>query len=392
MRKICIFTGTRAEYGLLKPLMKAILNDPELELQVLVSGMHLSPEFGLTYREIENDGFHISEKVEILLNSDSSASISKAVGLGLITFCDSLQRLRPDLLVILGDRFESFAAATTAMLSRIPIAHIHGGEATFGLIDEPIRHSITKMSHLHFTSTDEYRKRVIQLGEQPNRVFNVGALGIENIRSIKLLNKQELEESINFSMGEKCILLTFHPTTLEECTAETQFHALLDAIEKIDTLRIIFTKANADTNGRVINQLIDEYQRQHPDKAITFSSMGQLRYVSAMRLAQVVVGNSSSGIIEAPALKIPTVNIGDRQKGRMMPQSVINCQPNAEAIYASLCKALSAGFRRQIESQESPYEKLGTSQEIKKILKEFPLTGIIKKEFFNISMSDYADN
>ena len=383
MRKICVFTGTRAEYGILKPLLDRIRQDSELQLQLLVSGTHLSPEFGLSYQVIEEDGFNIDEKVEILTSSDSEIGMCKSSGLALIGFGEALSRQQPDLLVILGDRYEALSMATAAMICKIPIAHIHGGEASFGAIDESFRHAITKMSHLHFTSTNEYRKRVIQLGEQPDRVFHVGALGIENIHTMKLLSKNELEKSINFSLGEKCILLTYHPTTLEECTARAQFQELLRAIDEIDNLHIIFTKANADTGGRAINELIDEYQRRHPEKAIAFSSMGQLRYLSAMQHAQAVVGNSSSGIIEAPAFRVPTVNIGDRQKGRVMPESVICCGPEQCEISKALVKGLSSEFSQRIGNQENPYEKFGTSLEIKKTLKTFSLKNIVKKIFFD---------
>lgn len=384
MRKICVFTGTRAEYGLLTPLMREIADDPNLILQILVSGMHLSPEFGQTFRNIEADGFHITEKVEILLSSDSPTAISKSVGLGLISFSDALIRMQPDLLVILGDRFEAFAAAASAMLCRIPIAHIHGGEATYGLIDEPIRHSITKMSHLHFTSTAEYQKRVIQLGEHPDRVFNVGALGVEAIQNLTLLGKDSLEKQLHFSLQEPFIIVTFHPITLEYQSAGGQFKNLLKAINKFPKLKIIFTKANADTDGRIINQLIDEYQEQHREHSIAFSCMGQLRYLSAMKYAQAVVGNSSSGIIEAPSFNIPTINIGDRQKGRLMGTSIINCRPVAEEIEAALRLALSPEFSTALKTNKNPYEKAGTAMAIKEVIKRADLSDILKKEFYDL--------
>lgn len=384
MRKICVFTGTRAEYGLLKPLLDKISHDSDLHLQLLVSGAHLSPEFGLTYQIIEEEGFVIDEKVEMITSSDSKIGICKSAGLGLIGFGEALSRLQPDVLVILGDRYEALSIATAAMICNIPIAHIHGGESSFGAIDEAIRHSITKMSHLHFTSTDTYRKRVIQLGEHPDRVFNVGALGVENIQTIKLLGRKELEESIDFPLGDLCILVTFHPTTLENQTASEQVDNLLKALAKIEGLRVIFTKSNADSDGRVINFLIDAYHALHPDETRVFSSMGQLRYLSAMKHIQAVVGNSSSGIIEAPSFHLPTINIGDRQKGRVMAESIINCQPETGEILAALHKGLSAEFRNEQCKTDNPYEKKGTAAAIVTVLKECSLEHILKKEFFNL--------
>ncbi len=385
MHKICVFTGTRAEYGILKPLMSALLNDQGLELQILVSGAHLSPEFGFTYHGIEDDGFDINEKIEILLSSDSNTAISKSVGLGLINFCDSLSRLEPDLLIILGDRFEAFAMATAAMFSRVPVAHLHGGEATFGVIDESIRHSITKMSHLHFTSTEVYRHRVIQLGENPKRVFNVGALGAENIsNSIELLSRNDLVEIIGFSPTQPFILVTFHPVTLEDATAEKEFSELLLALAKFPEIKIIFTKANADTGGRSINRLIDQYVSEHPECCQSFISMGRRNYLSAMRYCRAVVGNSSSGIIEAPSFHIPTVNIGDRQQGRLQAESVINCKPVAEDIYQALNFAFAPDFQTRVLTVINPYEKADTTKRIIKVIRETDLSHIIKKEFYDI--------
>jgi len=258
LRKICVVTGTRAEYGLLFWLMKEIEKDDDLELQVVVTGMHLSPEFGLTYKEIEKK-FKIDKKIEMLLSSDTAVGISKSMGLAQISFAEAYEELRPDILVVLGDRYEIFSAASAAMIARIPIAHLHGGETTEGSFDEPIRHSITKMSHVHFTATEEYKNRVIQLGEHPRTVFNVGGLGIENIKRLKLLNKEEFEKSINFKLNQKNILVTFHSVTLESDTTREQFQALLDAVDWLEDTHIIFTKANSDTDGRIINQMIDKY-------------------------------------------------------------------------------------------------------------------------------------
>jgi len=396
MRKLCIFTGTRAEYGLLRPLMTKVEQEPELCLQILATGMHMSPEFGQTYKVIEQDGFSIDEKVEMLLSSDTSIGIAKAMGLGIISYIEALDRLSPDLVVILGDRFEGLACAQACMVSRLPIGHLHGGEATHGLIDEPIRHSITKMSHLHFTSCEQYRRRVIQLGEQPDRVFNVGAIGIENIRNMTLLSKLELEEEIGFDLGQRSFLVTFHPVTLEHAAAEEQFRNLLAAIDQViaearEDTKIIFTKANADTEGRIINQFIDSYAAENPNKAVAFTSMGQLKYLSAMQHCAAVVGNSSSGILEAPSFKVPTVNIGDRQKGRVRAESVIDCEPNVEAIKSSLKKALSEDFAQSLQWVISPYEQPDTVNQIVKVLKTADLGQIVKKEFYDLKENDFVE-
>lgn len=386
MRKICVFTGTRAEYGILKPLLNKIKKSRDMRLQILVSGMHLSPEFGLTYQEIENDGFAIDEKIEILLSSDSPQGIYKSAGLGIIGFGDALRRLAPDILLLLGDRFEAFSAAAAAMISRIPIAHVHGGETTFGAIDEPMRHAITKMSHLHFTSTEKYRQRVIQLGENPGRVFNVGALGVENIRTISLLDRRDLEKELAFSLNKPFVLVTFHPVTMEKDTAGKQFRELTSAFEKFPKLRIIFTKANADTEGRIINTEIDNYVASHPERSTAFTSMGQIRYLSAMRLCTAVVGNSSSGIIEAPSFGIPTINIGDRQKGRIRATSLIDCDPDQKSIVQALKTGLSASCQEKAKKTINPYAGTDTAKNITKIIKEFDLTDIVKKEFYDLPL------
>ncbi|MCT4619055.1 MAG: UDP-N-acetylglucosamine 2-epimerase [Marinisporobacter sp.] len=385
MKKVCVVTGTRAEYGLLKPLIEKISSDKELQLQLIVTGMHLSPEFGLTYREIENDGYRIDEKIEILLSSDTPIGICKSMGLAMISFAESYERLKPHMIVVLGDRFEIFSAVSAAMISRIPIAHISGGETTQGAIDESIRHSITKMSHLHFVATDEYRNRVIQLGENPNRVFNYGDTGVENIKQMKLLTKEELEKSIGFKLGSKTILLTFHPVTLESQTAKEQFQAILNALDEFKDLKIIFTKANADTDGRIINEMIDNYVEKNKYKAIAFTSMGQLRYLSAMKYVDAVVGNSSSGIVEAPSFKVPTINIGDRQKGRIQAKSIINCKPVKEDIAENLQRAFSKEFIQEIKNIKNPYEEGNTSDKIMQEIKIQLNKGIdLKKEFYDI--------
>jgi GDP/UDP-N,N'-diacetylbacillosamine 2-epimerase (hydrolysing) len=382
-KKICVVTGTRAEYGLLYWVMKSLQNDTDFILQLCVTGMHLSPEFGLTYRNIESDGFKIDKKIEMLLSSDTSVGISKSIALGVSGFSEALEELRPDLVLILGDRFEMLSVAIAATIARIPIAHCHGGESTEGLIDEPIRHAVTKMSHIHFTATEKYRQRVIQLGEQPQYVLNVGALGIENINRLKLLTREEFEKSIGFPLGKRNILVTFHPVTLENATAETQFNALSRALAELEETVIIFTKPNADTDGRVIIRLIDEFVSKYP-QAKSFVSLGQLRYLSALQFMDAVVGNSSSGLIEVPSFKTATINIGDRQRGRILADSVISCSPEYEHIKEALNRAFSGSFRATLSQVENPYGKDNSSEAIIKMLKATSFEGLVKKVFHEI--------
>lgn len=385
MKKICVITGTRAEYGLLKPLIQKINNDECLELQLVVTGMHLSPEFGLTYKEIEQDGFEITERNEMLLSSDTPNGITKSIGLGIIGFADIFTRLTPDMIVILGDRYEALAAATAAMIHRVPIAHIHGGEVTEGVIDESIRHAITKMSMLHFTSTETYRNRVIQLGEQPDRVFCVGALGVENIKTQKLMNKKELEDSICFKLDKPYIMVTFHPVTLENNTAKEQFENLLSVLDRMQEYQIIFTKANSDTDGRTINQRIDEYVSNNKKRAVAFISLGMVRYLSALQYCEMVVGNSSSGILEVPSFHIPTVNIGDRQKGRVKGKSIIDCGSTQKEILNAIHTAQGMNRDRVLQNEQNPYEGEKTSETILNSMKYHLQSGIdIKKHFFDI--------
>jgi len=386
MKKICVVTGTRAEYGLLYWVMKSIEKDKELELQLIVTGMHLSTEFGLTYRQIEEDGFLINKKIEILLSSDTSIGISKSMGLAMISFSEAFQELKPDLVLVLGDRFEIFSAVSAAMISRIPIVHCHGGESTEGLIDESIRHAITKMSHIHFCSTNEYRNRIIQLGESPKSVFNVGALGIENINKLKLFSKGDFEKSISFKLDKKySFLVTFHPVTLESSTAEEQIDQLLKAIDNIQNCNIIFTKSNSDTDGRIINQKIDSYVKNNLDKSICFTSLGQLRYLSALKYVDCVIGNSSSGLIEVPSFKIATVNIGDRQRGRIIAKSVIQSDPTCKNIEESIRKAISVNFKADVLlNVDNPYGKGNSSERIIDVLKETILDNILKKRFYDL--------
>jgi GDP/UDP-N,N'-diacetylbacillosamine 2-epimerase (hydrolysing) len=386
MIKICVITGTRADYGLLYWTMKAIKEDPNIELSVCVTGMHLSPEFGLTYKQIEFDGFQIDGKVEMLLSSDTSVGISKSMGLAQIGFADFFERSRPDWVLVLGDRFEIFSAVTAAMIAKIPVAHCHGGEATEGCIDEAIRHSVTKMSHLHFTSTTEYKDRVIQLGEHPKTVFHVGALGIENINRLELLNKKEFESSINFNLSSLNFLVTFHPVTLDNASSKRQCEELLEALSTFEEAKIIFTKPNADHDGRVIIQLIDDFISKNSDKAISFDSLGQLRYLSAVKHCQVVIGNSSSGLIEVPSFKKPTINIGDRQKGRIITKSVISCEPESNSITDAIKLALSIEFQNSLQFVENPYEKGNSSMRILEAIKTTSISNILKKEFYNLTV------
>lgn len=380
MRKICIATGSRAEYGLLYWLMKEIQADPALQLQVIATGMHLSPEFGLTHKVIEEDGFAIDAKVEMLLSSDTPVGIAKSIGLGTIGFADALDRLKPDILVVLGDRYEILAAVQAALVARIPVAHIAGGDTTEGAFDEAIRHSITKMSHLHFVTNEDAARRVRQLGENPDYIFNVGSPGLDNITRLKLLNRQELERSLDFSFKEKNLLATFHPVTLETQSAEMQFKELLAALDGLgQDVGIIFTKPNADTDGRAIAQLMDSYVAAHSN-ARAYVSLGQLRYLSAMSQADAVVGNSSSGLYEAPSFGKPTVNIGDRQKGRLQAASVINCAPLSGEIGKAIVRALAADCSGTV----NPYGDGNSSSRIKDALKKIaePST-LLKKHFFD---------
>ena len=384
MRKICIYTSSRAEYGLLRSVIQEIKAAETLQLQILASGMHLSPEFGMTIQEIRADGFNPDETVEILLSSDTPTAICKSMGLAMIGYGEALERLKPDMVVVLGDRFETFCMAAAAQVCLVPLAHIHGGETTEGAIDEAFRHSITKMSHLHFASCEAYRQRIIQLGEAPERVFTVGALGVENIRRTALMERSELAESIGFNLEKPYFLVTFHPVTLEKDSSEGQFQSLLDALNAFPEYLVIFTKANADTDGRVINHLIDEYAEKRPERCFTGASLGVHRYLSALKYATVVLGNSSSGIIEAPCFKIPTVNIGDRQKGRIQAISILNCSPDANAIKQTIDRALSPAFQEDLSGITNPYDRPGTCSTIVESLDKVDIFGITKKTFYDV--------
>lgn len=383
-RKICVVTGTRAEYGLLFWLMKEIQADQDLVLQIVVTGMHLSPEFGLTYRALEADGFVIDAKVEMLLSSDTPVGIAKSIGLGVIGFAETFERIKPDILVVLGDRFEMLAAAQAAMTARIPIAHIHGGEATEGLIDEVIRHSITKMSHLHFVAADPYRRRVIQLGEQPDRVFNFGAIGLDNIQKLKLLTREQFEDSIGFRLGRMNFLVTYHPVTLENEGPRQAMENLFSALDQFPDAHVIFTKPNADTDGRQIGMMIDEYAKSRQERVSVHTSLGQLRYLSAIQHVDAVIGNSSSGIIEVPAFHKPTINLGYRQAGRLQASSIVDCPETSNAIVACVTKVLAPEFQASLKQVKSPYGYGDTSGRIVQKIKGVSLDQIIIKKFYDL--------
>ena len=392
-RKICVITGTRAEYGLLTWIMRGLAAGKEFSLQTLVTGMHLSPEFGLTYREIERDGFRIDRKIEMLTSSDTPVGIAKSMGLGLIGFADAFQELRPDLILVLGDRFEIFCAVAAALVARIPVVHLHGGELSEGAVDDAIRHAITKMSHFHFVATEPYRRRVIQLGEDPQRVFLVGGLGIDNIKRLQLLDQASLEQELQFEFGAKNLLVTFHPVTIEHGTAAGQMAELLAALSTRSDIRVIFTMPNADTDGRVLIGMINDYVATHPRQAKAFTSLGQVRYLSAMFHADAVVGNSSSGIIEAPSFGKGTINIGDRQRGRLMATSVINCMPDKASIIKAIDRIYSTEFKTVLQSVVNPYGNGGASEKVIDMLKTLPLDGpLLKKQFYDIGITGKGEH
>ena len=380
-RKICVVTGSRAEYGLLRRLIAAIDTSDSLSLQLIVTGAHLSPEFGFTIQEIIEDGFRISRKIETLLSSDTSVGVAKSMGLGVLSFADALSELQPDVLLLLGDRYEVFAAASAAMVSCIPIAHLHGGEVTAGAIDEAIRHSITKMSHLHFVASPEYRRRVLQLGESPSSVFCVGGLGVDNILSLDLLDRADLQQQLDFKFLKRNILVTFHPETLEDNDSSAyHFDQLLLALESLTSTGIIFTMPNADASGRAIIRKIKDFCCRH-STAKSFMSLGQLRYFSCVKQVDCVVGNSSSGLLEVPSFKKATINIGSRQDGRLKSSSVIDCSPNSDAILYAIHRSYSPDFQSLLLSSHNPYGNGGAVESILNVLKEFSLINILQKTF-----------
>ncbi|WP_216271235.1 UDP-N-acetylglucosamine 2-epimerase [Polynucleobacter sp. AM-25C3] len=383
MRKICVITGTRAEYGLLRWVMQGIKDDPALSLQTIVTGMHLSPEFGLTYQAIEGDGFLIDRKVEMLTSSDTSVGIAKSMGLGLIGFADALHELQPDLVVVLGDRFEIFSAVSAALVARIPVAHLHGGETTEGALDEALRHSITKMSHLHFVAAEKYRERVIQLGESPERVFLVGGLAMDNLERLEILGKEELECMLGLKFEKKSLLITFHPATLEHGAAANQMEELLAALDQLGGTQLIFTMPNCDTESRILIKMIERFVGQNPN-AHSFISLGEQRYLSCIAQVDGVIGNSSSGLLEVPSFKKGTVNIGARQEGRLMATSVINCGPDREDISRAIRQLYTKKFQEGLQSTINPYGIGGASEKIIQTLKNYPLSNLLKKRFYDL--------
>jgi GDP/UDP-N,N'-diacetylbacillosamine 2-epimerase (hydrolysing) len=363
--------------------MEGIRDDAQLELQTVVTGMHLSPEFGFTYLTIEADGFRIDRKVEMLLSSDSSTAISKSVGLGVIGFADALAELQPDFLVVLGDRFEILAAATAALFARIPVVHLHGGELTEGSLDESMRHAITKMSHVHCVASEDYRRRVIQLGEQPERVYCVGGLGVDIIKNTRLLDRSDLEASLDFKLKARNLLITFHPATLDDESPVDQLSELLAAFEGLDDTGLIFTLPNADSGGRELSVAVNAFVARHTN-AHAYASLGQVRYLSCMAHCDGVVGNSSSGLLEAPTLKKGTINIGDRQLGRLQASSIINCRAKRDEIAGALQKLSSATFQEDLGTVSSPYGEGGASARVINIVKKLPMDGILKKNFYDL--------
>jgi GDP/UDP-N,N'-diacetylbacillosamine 2-epimerase (hydrolysing) len=389
-RKICVITSTRADFGLLRWVMQEIKDDTELKLQIIATGMHLSPEFGLTYHELEQHGFQIDRKVEMLTSSDTAIGIAKSMGLGMIGLSDAINELKPDIILVLGDRFEIFSAVSTALVARIPVAHLHGGELTMGAFDESFRHSITKMSHLHFVATEEYRQRVIQLGEQPETVHLVGGLGVDCIMRTKLLSRSDLESSLGFKMSKKNLLITYHPVTLGGTTAFDQMQALLNALSSLEDTELLFTLPNADTSGRILTDMICQFVAQH-NHAHAYSSLGSIRYLSCIKYFDGVIGNSSSGLLEVPSFKKGTINIGDRQAGRLQAKSVINCLPNTNSIKAALDKLYSSHFQKSLSTVSNPYGKGGASKKIVKTIKSYKIEGIVKKKFYDIPIASSRD-
>lgn len=384
-KKVFVCTTTRADYGLLKPVILKLLASTDIQLKLVVTGMHLSSDFGLTYREIENDGIAIAKKIDILEKGDSPRDISKTMANALNLFGEYFETSVPDLLIVLGDRYETLAIACAAHNARIPIAHLYGGETTEGAVDEAYRHAITKMSSIHFTSTEQYRKRVIQLGEQPNTVFNVGSLGVENVLKMPLISKEKLQDEIGFDLSKPYAVGTFHPVTLENNSAEEQVQELIKAIDRRSDLRFLFTKANSDANGKIINSELERYAQNHHNVKLV-ASLGMVKYLTAVKYSAFVIGNSSSGLTEVPSFKVPTINIGDRQKGRIAAESVINCEPKTKSILSAIGKAQSEEFKERIRNVDNPYEKDGTSDAIvKQIILALHSAMSLKKKFYDIN-------
>lgn len=382
-RKICVVTGSRADYGLLRSVMQGIKNDPNLIIQVVVTGMHLSTHFGLTYKEIESDGFVIDEKVEVITDLDTPEEISQSIAKGIMGCAKAFNRLEPDLILLLGDRYEIFSAAIAAHVSLIPIAHIHGGELTTGSLDDAFRHSISKMSCIHFVSAEDYKKRLIQLGENPKSIYLVGGLGVDSIKKHKLLNKHELENELNIKFLDKSLLITFHPVTLDIKSSEFQFGELLKALSNCKDTTLIFTMPNADTGGRKLITMVEKFVSENKN-AKAFTSLGQLLYFSCILNMDGVVGNSSSGVIEVPSFKKATVNIGDRQLGRLQAESIINCKPLEKDILYAIEKLYSSSFQTLLDRVTNPYSGTGVSNKIIEVLGAISLDGILKKAFYDL--------
>lgn len=386
MRKVCVVTGSRAEYGLMYWLLREIARAPDLELQLVATGMHLSPEFGMTVEAIERDGFDVAERVETLLSSDTEVGVAKSMGLGVIGFADAFARLAPDVLLVLGDRFEIFAAAQAALVAKIPIAHIHGGETTEGAFDEAIRHGVTKMATYHFTATEDFRRRVIQLGEAPERVFNVGAPGLDHVARTERLAPEALEASLDgFSLAPPAFLVTYHPATLASGGVAEPVANLTAALDRFPDAQVLITKSNADTAGREVNALLKAYADGQPERVKLVDSLGQVRYLSALAHVSAVVGNSSSGITEAPAFQVPTINIGDRQKGRPRAASVMDCEETADAIGDAIQRALGAEMQSILPTVRSPYGTGDASGAIAEYLRTLPLgVGVLAAPFHDL--------
>ncbi len=385
-RKICIITGSRAEYGLLKPLIHILNIDSEIDLKIVATGMHLDKKFGLTFKDIENDGFHIYRKCDILPKTNSQSFVHESIGKGIIKFSDIFLEMKPDIVVVLGDRFEIFAASIAAYFLKIPIAHIHGGETTEGAFDEGIRHSITKMSHFHFVAAEEYKNRVIQLGEDPARVFMSGALFVDTIKNTKLLSRNEIEKTMNINFKEKNILLTYHPVTLANNSSQNSFKALLSVLNERADINIIFTGPNADPGSDIILKMIKDFIKKNKNRSVFFTSMGHLKYLSCLQFVDAMVGNSSSGITEAPALSIPTINIGDRQKGRIQTPSIINCEPTLSSINSAFELLYSTKFQSNLVDIFNPYGGGEAGKKIANKLKDIKLPKNIKKTFFDLKI------
>ena len=385
--RVAFCTGTRAEYGLLKPLIEQFMSDTNVDTGLIVTGMHLCKEYGNTIEVIQSDGMPIWDTIDILLSSNTQCSIVKSMGLALLGFSESLNKIKPDILILLGDRFEAFCAAAAAVVLNIPIAHIHGGELTEGAIDDAFRHAITKMSYLHFASTEEYRKRIIQMGEEPDRVFNVGSLGVENIRKLKLLDRDELQKELGIDLSKPYCVCTFHPETLEPDKTIDHLYELIGALDKVNNQAIIFTGSNADSKGKKINQIIKSFVDERRSRTYFFLNLGQLKYLSLLKYAQFVVGNSSSGIIEAPALGIPTINIGSRQNGRVKPQSVFDSKPQKDEILKTITYVLENSSKLSGKSLDSLFKGDDVAKRIYDTCISFLKNGIKNKHFYDIQFN-----